>query len=135
MTGLFSIGRTFAILRKDTLVFLREGRLGLRIVTTAVTTLMVIGLVFTRRPASEGSPALLVLFLIASEAGMLVIPSEGKGMVWAAASPMSPRVFVLAKLGTALVFTAIAATVPILILGLSHGWTAEAWTTASIGLP
>jgi hypothetical protein len=128
-------GPFFAILRKDTLVFLREGRLGLRLASSAVTTLMVIWFVFAERGSPGGSSSLLVLFLIASEAGMLVIPSEGKGMVWVAGSPFTPRAFVLAKLGVALVFTAITASVPLLVLGLGRDWPARAWGVAFLAGP
>ena len=128
-------GPFFALLRKDTLVFLREGRLGLRVLSSALSTLMVIWFVFAHQPSAGGSPALLMLFLIASEAGMLVIPSEGKGIVWTAGSPLSPRAFVLAKLGIALFFTAVTASVPILILGLGRDWNAGAWGTAFLAGP
>lgn len=66
---------------------------------------------------------------------MLVIPSEGKGMVWVAGSPFSPRAFVLAKLGVALFFTAVTASVPLLILGLGRDWPVRAWGVAFLAGP
>jgi hypothetical protein len=128
-------GPFFAMLRKDTLVFLREGRLGLRLISSAATTLMVIWFVFAHQGSAGGSPALLMLFLISSEAGMLVIPSEGKGMVWTAGSPLSPRVFVLAKMGVAMFFTAVTASVPLLVLGLGRDWPPRAWGVAFLAGP
>jgi hypothetical protein len=107
-------GPLAAMVRKDLLVFIREGRLGLRLISSGVVTFLFLWFLVSSAPVGPAAPALLLVFILSSEAGTLVVPSEGKAVVWPAVAPISPFRFILGKMIAAL----------LLCFGLSAGFFA-----------
>ena len=95
-------GPLAAMVRKDLLVFIREGRLGLRLLSSGVVTFIFLWFLAGAAPMGPAAPALLLVFILSSEAGTLVVPSEGRAVVWPAVAPLSPFRFILGKLIAAL---------------------------------
>ncbi len=128
-------GPVAAMVRKDLTVFAREGRLGLRLLSSATVTFVVLWLVVGASRVGAVAPALLLVFILASEAGTLVIPSEGRAVVWSSMAPVTPRRFILAKTASALMLT-VTVTAPFALgLGLFKRWSPESWGQMAVAGP
>ncbi len=125
-------GPLFALIRKDVLVFLREGRLGLRLLSSALITAAVLWFVLGASPAGAEAPALVLIFILASEAGTLVLPAEGRAVVWPAGAPLPARRFVLAKLLAALLFTGTVTSAFLFLMGIVMRWPLVMWVEMAV---